>query len=356
MIKVLHQVLDPSGIGGVSAEFRALKNSSLSNKYEFSSMVLSEINGGLNLKTIKFYYTQIKKIRPDIIHIRGAAIDSLNAIIAAKLACCGKIMVAVHGMYSDLIYISKYKHYISKHIIEPLIFKLSDGISCVCKSANDRRMFDKYRHKMLPYVYNRIPYYDLSQQSYFRSCIRSKLCISDNDIIGLFAGRITLEKGLKVLLSAFRKYNIWPKNLYFIIVGDGPFLADFKKEAESISTNIICVGASNEVNKYLLASDFFIMPSLHENHSIALLEAMAAKLPTIATNIGGNQEIIEQDKTGQLIPINDPDAIYNGIQNFLIKENLNLYRQNIANYDFSKFSNENCDSALDLAYTKLLSK
>ena len=85
-IKVLHQVLDPSGVGGVSAEFRALKRSRLSEKYDFDAMILKNFHSGVNFHDIKFYYKRIKEIKPDIVHIRGAAVDGLNAVIAARLA------------------------------------------------------------------------------------------------------------------------------------------------------------------------------------------------------------------------------------------------------------------------------
>lgn len=67
-IKVLHQVLDPSGVGGVSAEFRALKRSRLSEKYDFDAMILKNFHSGVNFHDIKFYYKRIKEIKPDIVH------------------------------------------------------------------------------------------------------------------------------------------------------------------------------------------------------------------------------------------------------------------------------------------------
>ena len=60
-IKVLHQVLDPLGAGGVSAEFRALKKSKLNDSFEFEAMILKDFHAGVNLHDILFYYKRIKK-------------------------------------------------------------------------------------------------------------------------------------------------------------------------------------------------------------------------------------------------------------------------------------------------------
>ena len=354
-VKVVHQVLDPSGSGGVSAEFRTLKESKLSEKYEFIPMILTDFHAGLNIKDMKFYYKFIIKEKPDIVHIRGAAIDGLNAVIAAKLAGNCKILVTVHGMYSDLVYISKLKRWISKNIIERLIFLLSNGISCVCKNASDRPYFDKYRKKMLPYVYNRIPNYNLKLQNQYREEIREKYDISQDEIIALYVGRMTREKGLETVERCFeRMKNGWPNNLTFLFVGDGDYYKMMKDKCASFSTKILFVGDQRDVEKYYAAADFFIQPSLHENHSISLLEACAAKLPAIATNCGGNTEIISSEKTGVIIPVNDDDALSCAIYRMVDFEERAKFKHNLEKYDFSMFSNDSSDRSLDCVYEALM--
>ena len=113
-VKVAQQVLNPNGGGGVSAEYRALIQSELSQKYEFIPIVLNGSKPGVNLHDIKYYYTELKKTEPDIVHIRGAAVDGLTAIIAAKLRGKGRILVTVHGMYSDMVYINPVKKFVAK--------------------------------------------------------------------------------------------------------------------------------------------------------------------------------------------------------------------------------------------------
>lgn len=354
-VKVLQQVLDPSGIGGVSAEFRALKASKLSEKYEFQSMVLSDFRPGVNIHDILFYYKEIIKQKPDIVHIRGAAIDGLNAVIAAKMARHCKVLTTVHGMYSDLVYISPLKKWIAKNVVEKLIFQLSDGISCVCKTAENRKYFDRYRSKMLPYVYNRMPKYDLSDQVLVRKEVREQYGIRDNDVVCIYVGRMTKEKGLKTLEATFEILSEKNLNrLVFLFVGDGDYRETFEYNCKKYSIRTIFAGMQQEVSRYYKASDFFILPSLHENHSIALLEACAAKIPSVATDCGGNGEIIYDGFSGILVPIDDAERLSDAIIELLKPSVLTYYKKNIESLTYEQFSNAACDRALDSVYQQLL--
>lgn len=354
-VKVLQQVLDPSGIGGVSAEFRALKASKLSEKYEFQSMVLSDFRPGVNIHDILFYYKEIIKQKPDIVHIRGAAIDGLNAVIAAKMARHCKVLTTVHGMYSDLVYISPLKKWIAKNVVEKLIFQLSDGISCVCKTAENRKYFDRYRSKMLPYVYNRMPKYDLSGQTVVRKEVREQYGIRDSDVVCIYVGRMTKEKGLKTLEATFEILSGKRlSNLVFLFVGDGDYRESFECNCKKYSVRTIFAGLQHEVSRYYKASDFFILPSLHENHSIALLEACAAQIPSVATDCGGNGEIIYDGFSGILVPIDDAERLSDAIIELLKPLVLTYYKKNIESLTYEQFSNAACDRALDSVYQQLL--
>lgn len=354
-IKVLHQVLDPSGIGGVSTEFRALQNSELSEKYEFSSMVLMDSHRGVNLHDVRFYYKKIKEIRPDIIHIRGAALDGLNAVIAAKLYGKAKIFVAVHGMYSDKVFISSAKRWFSEYVVEGLTFGIADGISCVCKRITDRTYFDKYRKKMLPFVYNRMPHYNNEISQVHRNEIRSKYGIAENAVVGLFLGRMTKEKGIDDMIISL---DIIPhealENFVLLMVGDGDYFNACKEICKDKAYKVIFAGSQKDTEKFYHAADFFIMPSLHENHSISLLEACAAQLPSIATDCGGNAETITTGKTGLIVPVGSVSQMVGAILRMLDYSERAKFKKCLATEDFSRFSNEECDKALDSAYESIL--
>ena len=356
-IRVLQQYMDVGNIGGLRSEFLALTESTnLNNQYEFIPMILKDYHHGINLHDIRFYYKKVKEANPDIVHIRGAGVESLNAVIGAKLAASGKILVTVHGMYSDLVFYNVIKKWICRHIIEKVIFSLSDGISCVCKTTSERTCFNKYKDKMLPFVYNRIPQYTQMGLAERKEC-RQLYDIPLSAKLGIYVGRITKEKGLSYLTEALKKLdNEWPEKLYFLVVGDGDYLCEMENACKLLrhSKNIIFLGEQIDVRQYLLISDFFVLPSLHENLSIAILEACAARLPCLVTKVGGNVEIIDHNVTGIVISPASSIDLCVGILDMCNDKVYKELKENIGNYDFSVFSDYNVDRQLDRVYKNLL--
>lgn len=93
-------------------------------------------------------------------------------------------------------------------------------------------------------------------------------------------------------------------------VGDAGYMQQVREIARSlnVSENVTFMGASAEVPSLLDASDIFYLPSRSEGLSNAMLEAMACALPCVATDVGGNRELVEDGRTGYLVPADDPEA------------------------------------------------
>lgn len=357
-IKVAQQVLAPRSKGGVSSEFRALEQSELCERYQFIPLILSEGHRGINVHDVLFYYRGIKKEKPDIVHIRGAGVDGLNAEIAAKLSGKTKLLVCVHGMYSDFIYYNPIKKWIARHIIESLCFKLADGISCVYQRCETRDNFKKYKKKIVPFVYNRMPNYLSEKHTDIRELFRNQQGIRKDDVVGVFCGRVSKEKGLVFFVKAliFLRDQIFD-DMHFFIVGEGDYLDEFQKSVEiypNLARAVHFLGVKDDVQPVLAASDYFLLPSLHENHSIALLEAMAMELPAIVTDVGGNKETVKDGKFGIIIPPYDGSALAQAIIQMRDNNRRNAFKEQIKAYSFSEFGNEAVDAQLDAAYQETM--
>lgn len=360
-IRVAQQYVNSSNGGGLKTEYSALaKRKSLDAKYEFIPVVLDRCHNGISIDDILFYRKEFKKAHPDIIHIRGAGIESFNAVVGAKLARQGKILVAVHGMFSDLVYYNPLKKWICKNIIEQMIFYMADGISCVYEKASGRDNFRKFKAKMLPPIYNRMPYFrDLSECE--KAALRDELKLPQDAVIGIFTGRITREKGLSYLAEALKAMDkCWPEDLLILIVGDGEYLAEMQSKCSEMNhfRQVIFTGQQgwNDVRKHLCAADFFLFPSLHENMPISILEACAAKLPCIVTDVGGNTEIIKENINGIIIPAGSAEAIFYGIKKMCDYDFRVYLREHEKQIDYNKFSDEQVDKQLEKVYEKLLNR
>jgi glycosyltransferase involved in cell wall biosynthesis len=142
----------------------------------------------------------------------------------------------------------------------------------------------------------------------------------------LFLGRLHAQKNLPTLLAAWvaaRK----PASASLIIAGDGPLLAELKTQAQrsDAAHSIHFVGPVQSPLDYLRAADIFVLPSLAEGMSNSLLEAMSVGLPVIASNIGGNSDLMTDRATGLLVDPQDRDGWSRAISGLI--ENLDHARQ-----------------------------
>ena len=127
-------------------------------------------------------------------------------------------------------------------------------------------------------------------------------------------GNIRRVKGHDVLLRAFRLVHLeFPAAK--LVIGGAVLEADFERELSSylkqygLEDSVRFVGPINDQQRFLRDASFFVMPSRSEGFSNAIIEAMAASLPVIATNVGGNAEAVIDGETGILVASEDVEGM-----------------------------------------------
>ena len=120
--------------------------------------------------------------------------------------------------------------------------------------------------------------------------------------------RLHPQKGHQYLLEAAPDILNKNPDALFLWVGEGELRAKLEKtiQAMGLSNAFILSGVRKDISKILACSDLFVLPSLYEGMPNVLLEAMAASLPIIATEVGGSNELIIKNENGLLIPPADP--------------------------------------------------
>jgi glycosyltransferase involved in cell wall biosynthesis len=136
---------------------------------------------------------------------------------------------------------------------------------------------------------------------------RRKLNLNDTDILAITVGRLTVQKGYAILIDAISVVGPKFPRVHFVFAGDGPLRAELERNVEQlgITNSVIFLGIRKDVPELLLASDIFVQPSLWEGLSIALLEALAAGVPVVATSVEGVIDVVEDGKSALLVPAKD---------------------------------------------------
>lgn len=144
--------------------------------------------------------------------------------------------------------------------------------------------------------------------SYKEEILKTK---EDKGFTYIFVGRIIPLKGIKYLLKAWEKHIIDFPHDKLCIVGDGELLNDFKKEFSHSS--IIFTGAIDysQIHKYYAVADVFIIPTLEDNWSLVVPEAMACGLPVACSIYNGcHPELVKKDINGRTFdPLNEEDIV-----------------------------------------------
>lgn len=135
----------------------------------------------------------------------------------------------------------------------------------------------------------------------------AKVCVT--------VGRFSAEKGQTYLVKAARKAINANDSLRFVLYGDGPDLTRIKKLIRrlSLENEIFCPGFEKNVTRSIKGACVLINPSLSEGFPNVVLEAMALRVPVIATAVGGVPELIRHGENGYLVPPKEPDAITRAI-------------------------------------------
>jgi glycosyltransferase involved in cell wall biosynthesis len=129
-------------------------------------------------------------------------------------------------------------------------------------------------------------------------------------VIGI-VGRLEARKGHDVLLAAAERLGDRRPSPQFLIVGDGPGADELRRQAAALGVagHVCFTGTLDDVRPALAAMDLFALPSREEGMSNALMEAMAARRPIVATDVGGNSEVLDGGRLGVLVPSADAFAL-----------------------------------------------
>lgn len=347
---VMLHVMDTEKLNGPNSVIKIIRESLyLQEKYTFKNLVQPGTSHTSIVKAIKIIFNVRKQIidtKPKFVLVKGLDYSGLLVSISCFLAGVRSIVV-VHGFAEDDMQLKKFKKFLFRNCIEPLQIILSTKIYTVCKISETKPVLQKFaKERLYGTIYNCIPMVNTQSILSEPTSVRKEYGIMDDEIVVAVVGRVVENKGHQYIIEAWKDTSF--DDLRLIIIGDGPFLEKYEEilKKQISEKKVILTGQRNDVTDILKDVDIFLFATLHENLSMAVLEAAIRKCAIIATNVGGNPEIIENNQNGILIPPFSAEAIKTAVkilannEDLRIKLGKNAYETALTKFSIEKFERE----------------
>jgi glycosyltransferase involved in cell wall biosynthesis len=209
-----------------------------------------------------------------------------------------------------------------KEILYRLTDFLADRTTIICHAAFERYVeVGAVPAAKLEVVPNGIDVQQFSPSPEARVAARAALGLTPATFVWLSVGRLVEQKDYPTLLAAVRLLP--DQDFVVLIAGKGPLLEFLQTECQrlGLERKVRFLGASENVGQLYAASDAFVMSSVFEGLSAALLEASAMALPSVVTDVGGNTEIVTEGETGYVVPAGDPGRLCEALKTMMALEN-----------------------------------
>ena len=270
-----------------------------------------EKSPGHALKIYPELYRYFRRLRPAIAHARNFV-----ALDASVLAWLARVPVRMHGKHgrdvSDLRRASSMHQFIRRiyrAFVNHYVARSLDLASYIVDKIH-------IRSNRVTQIYNGVHsvVFRRADSGLRQPIADCPLVDSDLWIFGT-VGRMQLVKNRTTLAPAFvEMIRMRPElrsKLRLVMVGEGPLRARCNAILESTGLSSLAwlPGERKDISDIMRGLDCFVLPSPAEGISNTILEAMASELPVIATNVGGNDELVVAGLTGQIVPVGIPQAI-----------------------------------------------
>ena len=254
----------------------------------------------------------------DLLHVHYAIPHSVSALLARQmLAAKGRrlpFVTTLHGTDITLVGLDRSYLPITRYSIQQ-----SDGVTCISNYLRDKTIESFAIARPIEVVTNFVncDVYTHIKDEAQRAETRRRLAAPDEAILMHLSNFRPVKRVPDVVKIFARIAREMPAQL--ILIGDGPdrSAAEWLAHDLGIQDRVHFLGKQERVNELLPLADILLMPSELESFGLAALEAMACKVPSIATRVGGVPELIDDGETGLLYEVGDVEAMAQGALSLL---------------------------------------
>lgn len=174
--------------------------------------------------------------------------------------------------------------------------------------VRDLRIVPREKAQVIPLGLDLEHFFAVSPSS---PSLREELAISRASLVFGFVGRLVMIKDLETLLRAFKIIQAKIESAVLLVAGDGPVRGKMVSLAQSLGVagGVTFLGWRHDLPILYRTMDIFLLSSRNEGTPVSVIEAMAAGLPVVATNVGGVPDLVKHEHSGLLVPPGAPVAL-----------------------------------------------
>lgn len=300
-----------------------------------------------NVKALNQLIKIMRENKFSLVHVH-TLVGAFLGRLAARITNTKPVLYTAHGFH--FYKGAPLKNWLIYYTMEKIAAHWTDGLITMNEEDfNIAKKFNLRRKDAVFYVHGvgiDIDKYCINDEEK-RKKLREELGFSEDDVLILTVAEINTNKNHKQVIDAIKALRDYYSNIYYLIVGTGEKEEELKNYVliSNLGSKIRFSGYREDIPEILNAIDIFGLTSLREGLPRAIMEAMAAGKPIVATNVRGNRDLVRDGVNGYLIPVNDIEATAKVIVKLVENKNLRLRmgeegRKIIQDYAIEKVLNE----------------
>lgn len=259
---------------------------------------------GLDIRSIRKLSSLIKDHKPQVVHTHNPTCNYYAALTLATTMHSTRLINSRHGIGD---------HPLKSRILYGLSLLRTSWAVGVSRLSTEKikKEYPFSASKMLT-IRNGIVISKFQEASNgSRARMRLELGLMPDALLIAIVARLNPVKNHELLLHAFLPVARQKPDSYLIIIGDGKLRSALEDQTRNLGLEkqVLFLGDRRDIPALLSGMDLFVLSSTHEGYSISLLEACASGLPIIATDVGGNAEIVTQGINGYLVESGNTNAL-----------------------------------------------
>lgn len=268
----------------------------------------------LDLKAVREVAELCRKLDIDLIHTHYAR-ENFIALLSRLINPKVKVMYTNHFILANNLVFK---------ILNRVLTPLESNIIAVCNRGKEMMISNGVKKDRIHVIFNGVdPDFWGEPES---STLRKELNIGEDEFVFLCGSRFAHDKGHKFLINSVAELKKIAKMKFrCVLANDGPLMEECRKQVVDLGLEeeITFAGFRKDIKNLYNGSDLYVNSSEHEALSFAMVEVLAAGLPLIATDMGGNRDIInDETRCGILVKYNDAKGLAEAINRVINDRNL----------------------------------